>query len=596
MFCVHCGKSLPDDAVFCPFCGKSTAVTVRPSPTPSPTQEPPAPTSPIEPSTSSPAQDSPAPEPNVIPEPKLPPAQETPAPTSDKAKAYRVTFMRWDTSGPDLTITFPQGDPFILTSSASHTVMLHGGTQRITLDTASQHSEFEISLEADSKVNLRWDSSTNLFSADCGAREESKFATSPQSTPDSDKTFSWSYKRSFFGSLRRKISYTANLRDNSLSLVQNDRFPFGYKTLERKNSVALADIKEIIFQSKASVYFWLISGFLLAFLPAAAILYAVAVIAPPNIVFGFGIVAFLQGIFNLFFYRFHLHHYRLTFVDSNGKRTRIEAQSSGELERLSFAVSQQTGISYQKSGSPVLTILISACVGIAIAVGGLLLLFPSHGNQVSGVWKLDHMTVDGTTWTASELGNDSYIYLSENSLAEVTVDYGSVERELGTWELIDSKTLLLTLTSTGEEMRFSRSRNILSCLYDGVTMYFTRSTLSPSQIPKPTSTPLPATDSDWSLPSSDIASAEYPYYLASDMDDILNVDLWGEVAFLDAVDEGWGWDWLSTYTGFGSADVDSVPEPLWFNESLGEWTIYGVTYDRACTLGWGDAWIQLMYE
>lgn len=40
----------------------------------------------------------------------------------------------------------------------------------------------------------------------------------------------------------------------------------------------------------------------------------------------------------------------------------------------------------------------------------------------------------------------------------------------------------------------------------------------------------------------------------------------------------------------------TLPEPLWFNESLDEWTIYGVTYDRACMLGWGGAWFHLMNE
>lgn len=42
MFCTNCGKEIPDDATFCPFCGQTiedAAVPVRPSPVPSPPQE-----------------------------------------------------------------------------------------------------------------------------------------------------------------------------------------------------------------------------------------------------------------------------------------------------------------------------------------------------------------------------------------------------------------------------------------------------------------------------------------------------------------------------------------------------------------------------
>lgn len=88
---------------------------------------------------------------------------------------------------------------------------------------------------------------------------------------------------------------------------------------------------------------------------------------------------------------------------------------------------------------------------------------------------------------------------------------------------------------------------------------------------------------------------EYPYLLANDMEDILNYNMWGEQTFFQAMDAGQGWDWLWLYTAPGS-DAGYYPPATWYNESLGEWTIYGVTYDHAREVGWGDAWLQLMRE
>lgn len=348
MFCVHCGKALPDDAKFCPFCGKSATVQASSTPASPPAHE--SSSTPVEllNPTLPPEQNAPAPEPDVTSEAEPSPIQETSTPAPETTKKYRVTFMRWDTSGPELTITFSQDDPITIFSGESRTVTLSAGTQHISLDTVSQHSEFEISLDADIKVNLRWDADSGLFSADYSTREPFKFTTTtPAVAPTS---------------------------------------------------------------------------------PSASTSTTKPLTAP---------------------------------VDS------------------ASSTSQKAG----KHG-----IVIGLCIAFALALVLAILavmIFRPGSNQVTGVWKFDHSIIEGAKMTAADLGTDMYIYLSEDGSAEVTADYGSVEREFGKWELIDSKTLLLTLPSTGEEILFSRSRNTLSAPYDGATMYFTRSSISPSQIPTP---------------------------------------------------------------------------------------------------------------
>lgn len=149
------------------------------------------------------------------------------------------------------------------------------------------------------------------------------------------------------------------------------------------------------------------------------------------------------------------------------------------------AVSQPSISASQKGGKHGLVIGLCIALVAVLALAIWAAISRPGNDQVAGVWKLDHSILEGTEMTATELGTDIYIYLSENGSAEFTVSSGSVEREFGRWKLIDSKTLLLTLTSTGEEIRFSRSRYTLSAPYGGVTMCFTRSNISPSQIPTP---------------------------------------------------------------------------------------------------------------
>lgn len=192
MFCIHCGKELPEGAKFCIFCGKAAVVSESPVPSQAPEQKVSAPTSPVEdPVTVPPSTEDTtkvsltenSPESSVALESKLQPEEEASAVASRKTADCQVTFMRWDTSGPELTITFSQGEPLVLTSYESRTVTLPSGTQHITMDTASWHTECDLPLNGDSKINLRWDEENRLFYAEYNARKNFEVPTRSEATP-----------------------------------------------------------------------------------------------------------------------------------------------------------------------------------------------------------------------------------------------------------------------------------------------------------------------------------------------------------------------------------------------------------------------------
>lgn len=482
MFCVHCGKAHPDDAKFCPFCGKSATVQASSTPASPPVHE--SPSAPIELSnpTLPPEQNAPvpAPEPDVTSEVETSPVQETSTSAPKTTVKYRVTFMRWDTSGPELTITFSQDDPITISSGESRTVTLPGGTQHISLDTASQHLEFEISLDTDIKVNLRWDADSSLFSADCSTREPFKFtATTPAAEPASPSA--------------------------STSVKPSSHIPSN-----PPKSAAESAPPEVSGKKPSHTALIL-----------AAVLAVVVVI----------LVAFFlsQGSDSTLGDTKPTLEDKVQYLDSLTVTDVLEGTT--EL-RVYFRFTNTT----DEITSPNFDMSVVAF---------------QNGVSLSELW-------DNSDWGAMlQPGASIDVYRAfdlpnEASPVEVVV-YGSFTQEGPHYSI-----------------------TIDPSIFGIPDKENTQDTLNTYNTPDPVD--------------------EYPYYLANDMDDILNVDLWGETAFLDAVDEGWGWDWLWNYTALGSADVDYVPEPLWYNESLGEWTIYGVTYDHACDVGWGSAWLQLMSE
>ena len=480
MFCIHCGKAIPDDAMFCPFCGKATTVKVAPKITPFHAQQPSSPTPSVVPPAPSPEPNEiAATEPNLTAEAEPVSGPELSDPEHDTAAKYRVTFMRWDTSGPELTITFSQGDPLVLSSMESRTILLTGGTQHISLDTASGHSEFEILLDADHKVDLRWNAETGLFSADCKVHEKFKSTTA---------------------------SAKAELPAQISAATVSDPIPSS--TLKPQKSIPAETVSSQVSPPAKKNH----TGILIL---VAVLIIAVAIVA------AFFLSREPSSAENRAASAGQALQDKIQYLDSLILTDYVEGTT--EL-RAYFKFTNTT----DEITSPNFDMSVVAF---------------QNGVSLPDLW-------DDSDWGAmlqpghSMEGYKAFELSDDTSPVELVV-YGSFMPEGINYSVtVDLSTFGASAKGVG---------------------------------------------------GTEFAD-EYPYELAGNMDDILTEKLWGETAFLDAVDEGWGWDWLWNYTGFGSADVDYVPEPLWYNESLGEWTIYGVTYDHACDVGWGSAWLQLMSE
>ena len=46
----------------------------------------------------------------------------------------------------------------------------------------------------------------------------------------------------------------------------------------------------------------------------------------------------------------------------------------------------------------------------------------------------------------------------------------------------------------------------------------------------------------------------------------------------------------------GCSDPDVIFEEYWYDESLGQWTYYGIPYDDAADAGWGEIWKDIMRD
>lgn len=136
MYCSQCGMELPDDAGFCSACGS-----------------------------------------RVLP---------------DEALRYTVTFLRYDAAGPELTMVLPDGEGVTLTGRDRKSVSLPGGTQTLTLNAGPQQETLEVSLAADTQVDLYWSNEERRFMAvvstpQPSAEAEATSASAFSSTTNTDK-------------------------------------------------------------------------------------------------------------------------------------------------------------------------------------------------------------------------------------------------------------------------------------------------------------------------------------------------------------------------------------------------------------------------
>ena len=86
------------------------------------------------------------------------------------------------------------------------------------------------------------------------------------------------------------------------------------------------------------------------------------------------------------------------------------------------------------------------------------------------------------------------------------------------------------------------------------------------------------------------ASSSYPIQIR--MDSLMSANILGDT-FWSAYENGWLEEWMSLYVN-GSSDPNILFEPFWYDEQLGEWTYYGITYSQAETAGWGSIWTEIL--
>ena len=86
------------------------------------------------------------------------------------------------------------------------------------------------------------------------------------------------------------------------------------------------------------------------------------------------------------------------------------------------------------------------------------------------------------------------------------------------------------------------------------------------------------------------AVSGYPIQIR--MDNLMSANLLGDT-FWSAYAGGWIEEWMFLYV-HGGSDPDILYEPFWYDEQLGEWTYYGITYAQAEEAGWGGVWTEIL--
>ena len=87
-----------------------------------------------------------------------------------------------------------------------------------------------------------------------------------------------------------------------------------------------------------------------------------------------------------------------------------------------------------------------------------------------------------------------------------------------------------------------------------------------------------------------VSVSSYPIQIR--MDNLMSANILGDT-FWSAYEGGWIEEWMSLYVN-GSSDPDVLYEPFWYDDQLGEWTYYGITYSQAAEAGWGSVWTEIM--
>ena len=95
------------------------------------------------------------------------------------------------------------------------------------------------------------------------------------------------------------------------------------------------------------------------------------------------------------------------------------------------------------------------------------------------------------------------------------------------------------------------------------------------------------------VPSSG-PSAVSAYPITVNMDQLLSANLLG-ATFQQAAEAGWVEEWMYVFI-HGCSDPDVIFEEYWYDESLGQWTYYGIPYDDAADAGWGEIWKDIMRD
>ena len=85
-------------------------------------------------------------------------------------------------------------------------------------------------------------------------------------------------------------------------------------------------------------------------------------------------------------------------------------------------------------------------------------------------------------------------------------------------------------------------------------------------------------------------ASDYPIQI--NMDDLMSANLLGDT-FWSAYAGGWLGEWMFLYV-HGGSDPDILYEPFWYDEQIGEWTYYGITYSQAAEAGWASIWTEML--
>ena len=85
-------------------------------------------------------------------------------------------------------------------------------------------------------------------------------------------------------------------------------------------------------------------------------------------------------------------------------------------------------------------------------------------------------------------------------------------------------------------------------------------------------------------------TSSYPIQIR--MDNLMSANILGDT-FWSAYEGGWIEEWMSLYVN-ESSDPNILYEPFWYDEQLGEWTYYGITYSQAEEAGWGTVWTEIL--